>query len=570
MKITSPDLAGKRAYLTLPVPPPGASFTGKVPPIFTISTGGSIIAKEQIALADSSYMLLPYPVDVADDGCVTLTFFDAANECEIPDPSFCRHITLTAEPCDDGSLDSLRPLVHFTPKRGFMNDPNGLLYYNDKYYMFFQLNPYGLSHGNTHWGTAVSDDLLHWNELPPTLAPDETGFMFSGSGVVDYANTSGLQTDEHPPIVLFYTATGMRFRKPMKRDPETGRPIFPADMKREPTSQHAAVSTDGGKTFKKLGGNTLIEQIAPMNRDPKVVWCEDAGCWIMDLFITGNDYSLFVSDDLLHWTRSQTFSFDETSECPDIFEMPLDGDPSNKKWVIFGSPENYIVGHFEGREFIAETPLIKGCTQPESGKHKEFTSSALYAPQTFFGEPDGRIIQISWMPTIFPGMRFQSQMSLPWELKLVTTPLGPRITKMPSAECLTLRKNAISFPINNSELGPHTPDPLNAEACEFCFNAEFDSPDAGGFALSVRGALIVYDHASRRLTFPTGDYPVQFADDKSVDFRIICDRGSIELFACGGLFNCGLNASLDLSRKTCEVIYARGCTLSGEAFKLEL
>jgi sucrose-6-phosphate hydrolase SacC (GH32 family) len=153
-----------------------------------------------------------------------------------------------------------RGLFHFSPKRGWNNDPNGCVYYNGEYHLFFQHNPYGWSWGNMHWGHAVSKDLVHWEEIGDVLLPDEMGPMFSGSAVVDSKNTSGFGKDGQAPLVLIYTAAG------------------------NPTVQGIAYSTDG-RNFTKYSGNPVLGQVTGGNRDPKVIWDEANQRWVMVLYV---------------------------------------------------------------------------------------------------------------------------------------------------------------------------------------------------------------------------------------------------------------------------------------------
>lgn len=434
--------------------------------------------------------------------------------------------------------EALRPAVHFTPRCGFHNDPNGLLYYNGLYHMFFQLNPYGLRHGNTHWGWAVSRDLLHWTERQPPLRPsEEDGLIYSGSGVVDWNNTSGLQTGEHPPIVLFYTATGAR---------------FPSDFGQAMARQCVAVSLDGGEHFYKHG--CVLDEIAPMNRDPKVRWVADAGCWVMALYLEKNDYALLYSDNLLHWQRGETLTLPFTAECPDLFELFLDGDPRQPKWVLFGSPENYLVGHFEGRRFIAETELIRGPAQPE-GQGKVFTRAALYAPQTFSGLPRGEEIQLYWMPTIFPAMPFSSCMSLPWRLSLQTTAEGPRLSAAPVEAVKTLREQTVA-------LDDPALDSLEGDALDLELRPGFDSPE-GRLLLRLRGVPVLLQRGGRELVFPDGIYALP---EPSAPLRILADHGSVELFC--GRFHCGLNTPLDPGKRGLEILTQEHCRPEGTLSRL--
>ena len=202
---------------------------------------------------------------------------------------------------DDLYRESLRGQFHFSPKRGWNNDPNGMVFYNCEYHLFFQHNPYGWGWGNMHWGHAVSKDMVHWEELGDKLLPDTMGPMFSGSAVVDWNNTSGFGKDGKPPLVLIYTAAG------------------------NPTVQGIAYSTDG-RSFTKYSGNPVLQQITGGNRDPKVFWYEETQKWVMVLFVElqgKHTIHFFTSPNLREWTlASITEGIAGTAflfECPDFF-----------------------------------------------------------------------------------------------------------------------------------------------------------------------------------------------------------------------------------------------------------
>ena len=158
-----------------------------------------------------------------------------------------------------------RPQIHFTSRRGWNNDPNGLVYYEGEYHMFYQHNPFEREWENMSWGHAVSKDLIHWEELPVVLLPDTLGAIFSGTAVIDYKNTSGFGRDGIPPMIAIYTAHS-------------------SDNER----QCIAYSLDKGRTFTKYKGNPVIDSKAKWNstdlRDPKVFWYEPSGHWVLVLF----------------------------------------------------------------------------------------------------------------------------------------------------------------------------------------------------------------------------------------------------------------------------------------------
>ncbi|MBR4756825.1 MAG: GH32 C-terminal domain-containing protein [Bacteroidales bacterium] len=350
---------------------------------------------------------------------------------------------------DESTLyrEQARPGFHFTPFMYQMNDPNGLVYdaSSGLYHLFFQCNrPFdtgvaGLS-GTTSWGHATSADLLHWEEQPLALTPDFNGMAWSGSGAVDRDNTSGLFDASTPPdsrIVLFYASVG-------------------ADDTYGFAKESMAYTLDGGKTFLKYSDNPVVRN--PGNkygdglRDPKVFWYEDTsmpggGIWVM---VTVGKLNFFTSRNLRDWRHCGSpvdvhgEPFD--SECPDLFPLPVDGDPDNVKWVYTGGGLFYILGHLERRGedgvmFVAETektvPLngiadqIPGIKSPET-----------YATQTFAAEKKGRRVSISWLRD--PSMHWKdkiwnSAQSLPMEHSLRTVGGKVKLFSYPVEEVESLR-----------------------------------------------------------------------------------------------------------------------------------
>ncbi|MHC5543876.1 glycoside hydrolase family 32 protein, partial [Singulisphaera rosea] len=221
---------------------------------------------------------------------------------------------------EDLYREPLRPQLHFSPLRGWTNDPNGLVYLNGEYHLYFQHNPYGWDWGNMHWGHAVSRDLVHWDERGEALYPDSFGPMFSGSAVVDWKNTSGLGRGGAAPLLLFYTAAG------------------------NPTVQCLASSTDGGKTVVKYDGNPIVGQYTPGNRDPKVLWHEPTGRWVMTLYVErGGKHTIqfLSSTDAIHWKDES--AIDGFFECPDLFPLRVDGDPARTLWVLTAADSGYML-----------------------------------------------------------------------------------------------------------------------------------------------------------------------------------------------------------------------------------
>lgn len=244
-----------------------------------------------------------------------------------------------------------RPQFHFSPADNWMNDPNGLVYYDGEYHLFYQYNPFGIRWGHMSWGHAVSRDLVHWEHLPVAI-PEGHGIMaFSGSAVVDWRNTTGFGTDEKPPIVAVYTA----YR------PRDGH-----------QSQYVAYSLDDGRTFITYDGNPVLDIGSTSFRDPKVFWYEPDEKWVM-VVVKADDrqVSFYASTDLKAWTHLSDFgplnAVGGVWECPDLFELPVDGHPSDTRWVLQvdlnpgalmgGSGGQYFIGQFDGTSFTLDQPI---------------------------------------------------------------------------------------------------------------------------------------------------------------------------------------------------------------------
>lgn len=418
--------------------------------------------------------------------------------------------------------EALRPQFHFSAQRGWLNDPNGLVFYRGEYHLFFQHTPFSWDGDVKYWGQAVSRDLVHWTEIEEALYPDALGAIWSGSAVVDWQNTSGLGSENKPPLVLIYTAAG------------------------EPFTQCIAASTDG-RTFTPFAGNPVLGNITGGNRDPRVFWHAPSGRWVQALYVEKagrHTVHFFNSPNLRDWTLTgvaegkpgTSFLF----ECPDLFEVPLDGDPANKKWILTGADSAYAVGSFDGRQFTAETPDLPG--------HR---GRGFYAAQTFNEEPRGRRIQIGWFQTETRGMPFNQSMSLPLELRLVRTPDGPRLTWTPIPELESLR--AKSHRLGALTLRENDANPLAAMAGElFEIAAEFEPGDAREIIFDVRGVPIVYDAAKGEIVVNGHRAPAPLRGGKQ-RLRIFADRTGLEVFAADGLTFVPMPVNLDPEKRSLTV-----------------
>ncbi|MFF5983280.1 GH32 C-terminal domain-containing protein [Streptomyces olindensis] len=254
--------------------------------------------------------------------------------------------------------ETYRPQFHFTPQKNWMNDPNGLVYYQGEYHLFYQYNPNGNSWGDMSWGHAVSKDLVHWDELPLALSHDDEEMVFSGSAVVDWDNTTGFGTKKNPPMVAIYTSA---YKDSGKQ------------------AQSLAYSTDRGRTWTKYQGNPVIDIGSKDFRDPKVQWYAPTRSWLMTVSLSAErKVQFYSSKNLKDWDLLSEFGPAGATggvwECPDLFPLAVDGDKNNVKWVLVvninpggiagGSAAQYFVGDFDGKKFTADD---KGTYTPPTG-----------------------------------------------------------------------------------------------------------------------------------------------------------------------------------------------------------
>jgi len=399
--------------------------------------------------------------------------------------------------------ESNRPQIHFTSRRGWNNDPNGLVFYEGEYHMFYQHNPLEREWENMSWGHAVSRDLIHWEELPVVMYPDSLGAIFSGTAVIDYKNTSGFGKEGIPPMVAIYTANS-------------------SDNER----QCIAYSLDKGRTFIKYAGNPVIDSKAKWNsrdlRDPKVFWYEPSKNWVMVLFERDGN-SIYTSVNLKEWKfESHTSGF---WECPQLFELAVDGNKADMKWVMYGASGTYMLGSFDGKKFT-----------PEEGKYY-YGNGAIYAAQTFDNIPssDGRRIQIGWGRISQPGMPFNQMMLLPTELTLRNTKDGARLFNRPVKEVELLQGKEYS--LENSEV-----EKANGLLNQFRDSASLrikttiklsHATDAG---ISLNGqAIFRYDMNFNQINGQF--YSPEDMTSMEISADIIIDKTSVEVFVDDGAFS---------------------------------
>jgi len=327
---------------------------------------------------------------------------------------------------------------HFSPPANWMNDPNGMVYYEGEYHLFYQYYPDSTVWGPMHWGHAVSKDLVHWENLPIALYPDTIGCIFSGSAVVDWKNTSGLGKDGQVPMIAIFTQHDFVGEKAKRNDFQ---------------NQSIAYSLDKGRTWTMYAQNPVLKNPGIRDfRDPKVSWHEPSQKWIMTLAVQDH-ISFYSSPDLKNWTHESDFgkgsvgSHGGVWECPDLFQLKVDAGGQNK-WVLLvsinpggpngGSATQYFIGNFDGKTFTNDnTPQTT--LWMDYGRDNYAGVSWSDVPQK-----DGRRLLLGWMSNwdyaqAVPTEVWRSANTIPRELSLQSTPAGLRLFSTPVKEMTKLR-----------------------------------------------------------------------------------------------------------------------------------
>jgi fructan beta-fructosidase len=372
-----------------------------------------------------------------------------------------------------------RPQFHFSSRRGWNNDPNGLVYLDGEYHLFYQHNPYESEWGNMHWGHAVSPDLLHWTELNDVLYPDRLGTMFSGSAVIDKNNTADWG---HNTMVAVYTAAGKN------------------------QMQCIAYSKDRGRTFVKYEGNPVVGE----TRDPKVIWYEPTREWVMALFKVAG-ISFFTSQNLKDW--QEVDHVNGFYECPELFELAVDGNTDHTLWVIYGGSGTYMLGDFNGKKFT-----------PRYGKYRN-TYGAHYAAQTYSNTPDGKRIQVGWGQIEAKGMPFNQMMCFPTELTLRTTNEGIRVFSEPIAAIEKLHRKAYHLSDMNVAEANEQLKMIDHELLHVI--ARLESMDGSRITLEYRGNKCITMDSDEINGVQT---PSQHPGTLMFDVELLIDRTCLESY----------------------------------------
>ncbi len=440
--------------------------------------------------------------------------------------------------------EPFRPQFHFTPEKNWMNDPNGMVFYEGEWHLFYQYNPAGNTWGHMSWGHAVSKDLVRWEHLPLALAEENDVMIFSGSAVVDWKNTSGFGKDGQPPLVAIYT--GHYTKKPLQ-------------------NQQIAYSNDRGRTWTKFSGNPVLDVKMADFRDPKVFWHEPTSRWVMTVALAKESKVHFYSSpDLKQWKYVGEFggvgAMGGLWECPDLFPLAVEG--GGTKWVLIvninpggpagGSGCQYFVGEFDGARFKADHTATLWADH----------GADFYAAVSWSDVPqsDGRRVWLGWMSNWqyaekVPTHPWRSAMSVPRELMLRRTPDGLRLVQKPVAEMLKLRETpARQFPGGTFAAAAewlqgqrNLPSLLDVELTFTGMSAK------SVFMLQLQtgpdeATDVLLDGARERLTvdrtrsgktnfhraFPARHEAPLRATDGRVTLRLLVDTSSLEVFAQNG------------------------------------
>lgn len=430
------------------------------------------------------------------------------------------------------ALERYRPQVHVTPEKNWVNDPNGLVFYEGEYHLFYQYNPYGTTWGHMSWGHAVSKDLIHWQHLPVALeeyldpTTGDSTMIFSGTAVVDHTNSSGL-CEGKDCLIAIYTSNLHRDNQGLRQH------------------QSLAYSHDKGRTWKRYDKNPILDIQRKDFRDPKVFWYEPQQKWVMALVVPDNfTVQLYESKNLLQWNLMSEFGkVGDTLriwECPDLFELPIQNQTGKSKWVLSLSGSHpagpafvgmqYFIGDFDGKNFITDqtTPLYV-----EHGKD--------YYAGIIFNHVMDRKIMMGWVnnwtyANQIPTGTWRGAFSIPRELSLVETPEGLRLSQQPIAELAILRGNSISE-LNSRNSNSFE---LELEITEGS-GVHFFMTDTERTTLGYHNGRLYLDRTQSGQI----DFQKDFASEESVQIastppaikvRVIVDESIIEVITTDGLY----------------------------------
>ncbi len=465
--------------------------------------------------------------------------------------SSCRESKLTPERQDKTLTqgyyqEQYRPQFHFSPEEKWMNDPNGLVYHKGVYHLFYQYYPEDIVWGPMHWGHAISEDMVQWEHRPIALYPDEHGLIFSGSAVVDEKNTSGFGSIENPPLVAVFTYHDMDGEKAGRQDFQT---------------QGIAYSLDNGNSWTKYSGNPIIGNDGIRDfRDPKVFWHEETSSWIMVL-VAGDIAKFYRSDNLKEWNFLSDFGEKQGAhggvwECPDLFPLTV-LETGETMWVLIisinpgapngGSGTQYFLGDFDGTRFVS---------QQQEARWLDWGTDN-YAGVTYNNTPNGERIFIGWMSNWdyardTPTERWRSAMTLPRKLSLRKIGEKLELFNYPLEALEKLRSAGTQMEISLEKGQTETLEVEYLRQSELFFktasrNFKITFRNALGenleFALDSQQQEMTLDRrSSGQVAFQEAfgnkihRVPVTNLPEGALEFRLILDWSSLEVFVNGGQY----------------------------------
>lgn len=438
---------------------------------------------------------------------------------------------------DTTNREQYRPDYHFTPAYGWMNDPNGMVYKDGEWHLFYQYNPYASVWGNMNWGHAISRDLVNWEHLPVAIAPDGLGTAFSGSCVVDKDNTAGFGKNA---IIAMYTSAGAN------------------------QTQSLCYSTDNGRTFQKYAGNPVLTSDIPDFRDPNMFWNDKIGKWNL-IMASGQEMRLYSSPNLKDWTEESRFGLGYGAhggvwECPDLMEVPVEG-TTETKWVLVcnlnpggifgGSATQYFVGDFDGHKFTCES-------KPETTKWMDWGKDH-YATVSFSNAPDNRRTVLAWMSNwqyanAVPTQQYRSAMSIARDLKLYKKDGEHYLSVKPSPENEAMRGTVEAKTVGSVSGSKLLKDALSGKNNKAEIAITFTPGSAKTFGIELsndNGEKVVMTYDLAQMTYAmdrTQSGKTDFSDNfaavttapiekqKAYKLRLFLDHSSVEAFDGNGRF----------------------------------
>jgi fructan beta-fructosidase len=408
----------------------------------------------------------------------------------------------------------LRPQVHYTPITGQIGDPTGLIQYKGTYHLFYMYDEWSKRRGdNKNWGHAISHDCIYWEQHPHITNSIIDNKPGSGSGIVDWNNTLGLQAGVEKTMVVFYTDYGR--------------------------GTSIAFSMDAGKTWIRHKKNPVIaakKGTGGTSRDPVVFWYKPDQSWRLVQYESPG-FAFYKSSTLTEWEFLS--KMDGFYECPDIMEMPVDGQAENKKWILIDGNGSYFIGKFDGTKFIKESErnvLGEETVMTNHGNQNYYYTKDFYASQTWKQsyEGDGPFYQLASMWLGQPPTHdrtWSQQLTFPVELTLNTINNQILLCRNPINGIKQLRYDPQLWSNTSVKPGDNLLEKMDGDVFEII--SEIDCGTASQIIFDIRGEKATYDVAKQQMDFMKSNSNVR-SKNNAIKLRFIIDRNSVEIFANQG------------------------------------